>query len=303
MNKKWIMRVAFFMAFVFGVCSAHAQSSKTAVPPMDEEVKQQITEISQLFKENPEKANESFLKMLRKVKDKEQLVALGQYLVQEKNYPYAKLCGDKAYEIDATYIPTLMLCGEVCILRKDWGGAGQKFDEALLVDSTLTEAMLKNAQVYKYVNPEVAKQMLHKLKAQDPNFTDADRMLGDIAYFLDEYKEAAEYYGTYFTTAKDSNISAMRNYVLSLFAVKQHEKSLEFANAALRRDANDVSMLRMKFYNLCELKRFDEAAQAAAYIENGQFADSVLTAGDYDNLGKVKMQNSDFATEIETLHQ
>ena len=97
MNKKWIMRVAFFMAFVFGVCSAHAQSSKTAVPPMDEEVKQQITEISQLFKENPEKANESFLKMLRKVKDKEQLVALGQYLVQEKNYPYAKLCGDKAY--------------------------------------------------------------------------------------------------------------------------------------------------------------------------------------------------------------
>ena len=94
MNKKWIMRVAFFMAFVFGVCSAHAQSSKTAVPPMDEEVKQQITEISQLFKENPEKANESFLKMLRKVKDKEQLVALGQYLVQEKNYPYAKLCGD-----------------------------------------------------------------------------------------------------------------------------------------------------------------------------------------------------------------
>lgn len=296
MNKKWIMRVAFFMAFVFGVCSAHAQSSKTAVPPMDEEVKQQITEISQLFKENPEKANESFLKMLRKVKDKEQLVALGQYLVQEKNYPYAKLCGDKAYEIDATYIPTLMLCGEVCILRKDWGGAGQKFDEALLVDSTLTEAMLKNAQVYKYVNPEVAKQMLHKLKAQDPNFTDADRMLGDIAYFLDEYKEAAEYYGTYFTTAKDSNISAMRNYVLSLFAVKQHEKSLEFANAALRRDVNDVSMLRMKFYNLCELKRFDEAAQAAAYIENGQFADSVLTAGDYDNLGKVKMQNSDFAT-------
>ena len=62
MNKKWIMRVAFFMAFVFGVCSAHAQSSKTAVPPMDEEVKQQITEISQLFKENPEKANESFLR-------------------------------------------------------------------------------------------------------------------------------------------------------------------------------------------------------------------------------------------------
>ncbi len=187
MNKKWIMRVAFFMAFVFSVCSAQAQSSKTAVPPMNDEVRQQITEINQLFKENPEEANEDFLKMIRKMKDKEQLVALGQYLVKEQNYPYAKLCGDKAYEIDATYIPTLMLCGDICIQRKDWGGAGQKFDEALLVDSTLTEAMLKNAQVYKYVNPEVAKQMLHKLKAQDPNFTDADRMLGDIAYFIDEY--------------------------------------------------------------------------------------------------------------------
>lgn len=294
MNKKWIMRLAFLVAMIFGVCGAQAQSSKTAVPPMDAEVQEQITEINELFKENPEKANDKFLKMVRRMKDKEQLVALGQYLVKQQNYPYAKLCSDKAYEIDATYIPALMLSGEVCILRKDWGGAGQKFDEALLVDSTLTEAMLKNAQVYKYVNPEVAKQMLHKLKAQDPSFTDADRMLGDIAYFLEEYPEAVKAYDSYFSTAKDTNIIALRNYVLSLFAVKQHEKSLDLANAALRYDAKDVPMLRLKFYNLCELKRFDEAAKAAAYIESGEFADTLLTAGDYDNLGKVKMASQDF---------
>ena len=39
------------------------------------------------------------------------------------------------------------------MLRKDWGGAGQKFDEILNIQPDNIEALRLSARVYKYVNP------------------------------------------------------------------------------------------------------------------------------------------------------
>ena len=71
------------------------------------------------------------------------------------------------------------------MLRKDYGGAGQKYDEVLAYEPNNITAMRANAFVYKNVNPAVAVEMLNKIKALDPNDADVDKQLGDINYNLD----------------------------------------------------------------------------------------------------------------------
>ena len=186
MKKIFSAGIALLVLMCFSFIPAMAQSGKVEYPTLDPEDEQQVLNICDLQKTNPEEADDTFLKLVRRSRDKKKVTAMGRLFLEKNIYPYAKMCADKVYELDAQYIPGLMLFGDVCIMRKDWGTAGQKFEEVLMVDSTVTEAILKNVQVYKYVNPIVAKEMLQRLKRQDPSNYTADKELGDICYRLDE---------------------------------------------------------------------------------------------------------------------
>ena len=113
----------------------------------------------------------------------------------------------------------LMLSGRVCILRKDWGGAGQKFDEVLNYEPDNIEALKLSARVYKYVNPIVAQETLKKILEKEPENLDAHKELGDIAYTNQSFKDAAKAYKTVFDRTKEltlENVPAGVNYLTAL---------------------------------------------------------------------------------------
>ena len=103
--------------------------------------------------------------------------AVGNFFLEKKIYPCANQCAKQAYTLDPQYVPGLMLQAQVCMLRKDWGGAGQKFDEILNIQPDNIEALRLSARVYKYVNPIVAKEALEKILSASPTISRLTRSL------------------------------------------------------------------------------------------------------------------------------
>ncbi len=201
MKKNLILSLLFAAACSFaGFNSAQAQTVKGAdVPAMQADVQTMADEVMANQLNDPDEANKTFAKLVKKIKnDKEQLVAVGNFFLEKKIYPCANQCAKQAYTIDPQYVPGLMLQAQVCMLRKDWGGAGQKFDEILNIQPDNIEALRLSARVYKFVNPIVAKEALAKILEREPNNLTAYKELGDIAYTADEFKEASAAYKKYF---------------------------------------------------------------------------------------------------------
>ena len=303
MKKNFLTSAVLLIVMAFGVLPVMAQSHQIEYPTLDPEDEQQVLNICELMKTDPEEADENVMKMVRRSRDKEGITAMGRLFLEKGVYPYAKLCADKVYELDAQYVPGLMLAGDVCIMRKDWGSAGQKFDEALMVDSTLTEPILKNVQVYKNINPIYAKEMLQRLKRMDPSNVEADRQLGDISYSMDEYKDAVAAYGSYYANTQEPDINAVKNYVLSLYATQDFPKALEIANIVLAKEPKDINMRRMKFYNLYETKDYQGAAAAMDYFNAGEYPDTLYNYRDYNYRGLTLEQTKDYGGALEAYNK
>ena len=147
--KKNIFRVLAFSALLaMGVNGAQAQRSYDC-PPLNEELKTMAEQVVQLNMDDPEKANKVFMNLTKKIKkNKEDLVAVGTYFLENDNYPAASQCAKAVYDLDPTYIPGLMFSGEVFMKAQRWGDAGQKFDEVLSIDPVNVAALKRNAFVY-----------------------------------------------------------------------------------------------------------------------------------------------------------
>ena len=220
MKKTFFRTIALSAALLVGAGNVSAQKGYE-VPPLDEKLAELANEVVELQISDPDKANKSFVKLLRKIRnDKEELLSVGQFFLDKNNYAGANQCAKRVYELAPDYIPGLMFSGEVCMLRKDYGGAGQRFDEVLLQDSTNIPALKRNAFVYKNVNPHVAVEMLQRIKRLEPDNFEADKELGDIAYNMSEYKNAVQAYSSYYEK-EDKNkldIRSCENYLMSLYS-------------------------------------------------------------------------------------
>jgi len=284
MRKKWILKVALFALVAFGTGSAQAQKGYE-VPEPNPEYVALADQVIEMQLSDPDKANSNFSKLLRKIKNKkEDLLSIGQYFLDKNVYPCARQCAEQLYTLDPLYIPGLMFNGEVCMIRKDYGSAGQKFDEVLSIDSTYVPALKRNAFVYKNVNPHVAIEMLERIKNVEPNNHVADRDLGDIYYNLDEFKDAISHYKTYFTavtTNDSSDIRPAENYMMSLYAANEFPELGEQIDRFAALDSKDMVFKRMKFFAAVENYKLDEAKAAIGYIANKEYADSLYLYLDY----------------------
>ena len=186
------------------------------------------------------------------------------------------------------------------MLRKDYGGAGQKYDEVLAYEPNNITAMRANAFVYKNVNPAVAVDMLNKIKALDPNDADVDKQLGDINYNLDKFKDAVANYKAYFAAVKPENIDvrAAENYCLSLYSTAEFfdlkEKAVQFAPL----DPKDIIFPRMQFFADVNNYELDKAKESIKYITEKRFADSLYISLDYEYAANYASESNDIPTAI-----
>lgn len=287
MKKNLILSLLFAAACSFaGFNSAQAQTVKGAdVPAMQADVQTMADEVMANQLNDPDEANKTFAKLVKKIKnDKEQLVAVGNFFLEKKIYPCANQCAKQAYTIDPQYVPGLMLQAQVCMLRKDWGGAGQKFDEILNIQPDNIEALRLSARVYKFVNPIVAKEALAKILEREPNNLTAYKELGDIAYTADEFKEASAAYKKYFDGTPNPTIDDVHtgeNYVISLMNQSDFTTIKDIAEKLLKLAPSDLVLRRMLFYAQVETMDFEHAKESIAYLDDKQYPDSAFLYRDY----------------------
>ena len=282
--KKNLILALLFAAFSFGAASAQNQANSPV--PMEASIQAMANEVIANQTNDPEAANKSFAKLLSKVKkDKEQLTAVGQFFLDQKIYPCANQCAKQVYQLDPTYVPGLMLSGRVCILRKDWGGAGQKFDEVLNYEPDNIEALKLSARVYKYVNPIGAQETLKKILEKEPENLDAHKELGDIAYTNQSFKDAAKAYKTVFDHTKEltlENVPAGVNYLTALMLTGGDAYTIkELAQKLLPLDPKNFALRSLLFFADIETMDYQKAKDDIAYIESKEYPDSVYRYTDY----------------------
>ena len=305
MKKNFFRVVAMSALLAFGVNGAMAQRSYEC-PELNPEWKAMADQIVELNMEDPEKANKVFMKLSRKIKkSKEDLVAVGTYFLENNNYPAASQCSKMVYEEDATYIPGLMFCGEVAMKAQRWGEAGQKFDEVLSIDPENISALKRNAFVYKNVNPHVAIDALKKIKEVDPSYADADKLLGDIYYKLNMYKDAVDSYELYFKNApKDEtlDIRSCENFLLSLYSQAMFDRIIDVAKVVLPFSPKDIIFHRMDFF--AKVNKIGEsidvdgaikvAEEAGAYMSDTDYPETEFNTNDYEYLAALNKEKGDF---------
>lgn len=300
MNKNFIRVLALSAMLVFGLGSAQAQENYE-VPPIDPEHAAMAQQVIDLQLSDPDEANKIFTKLTRKIRNKkEALLSVGQFFLEKNNYPCANQCAKQLETIAADYIPGLMFSGEVCMLRKDYGSAGQKFDQVIALDSTNVAALKRNAFVYKNVNPHVAVEMLQKIKKIEPNNYAADKELGDIAYNLEDYPTAVNHYKGYFTNAPENerSVRAAENYLLSLFSTQKFMEISELVDGFAAMDPKDMVFKRMKFFAAIENYELDKAKEAITYITEKQYPDSLYLYLDYSYAGNYMNESGDIPAAI-----
>lgn len=284
MKKNWISKLALAALLLCGAGQAQAQKGYD-VPALNPELQTMADQVIEMQISEPDKANRAFTKLMSKAKKKkEDLLSLGQYFLDKNIYPCAMQCAKQVYEADPTYIPGLMFNGEVCMMRKDYGSAGQMFDAVLVQDSAYVPALKRNAFVYKNVNPHVAIEMLQRIQRAEPDNHVASRDLGDIYYALDEYKDAVKQYSNYFSKVTENDSTDIRpgeNYVQSLFATAEFYDIPELCDRFSKLDSKTIVFKRMNFFAQVENLKADQARAAMSYITENQYADSIYIYLDY----------------------
>lgn len=293
MKKTIIRNLVLVTALFVGGLSTQAQNYYNApVMSSANEAMAKVVVEEQLT--DPDKANEAFVKLLKKIKkDKSQALSVGDYFLNNDNYPAASQCAKLLETLDPTGIDALMFRGQVHMYAKQYGQAGQCFDQVLAIDPNYVPALRRNAHVYKNVNPYVAIEALNKIKQIEPENYDAEKELGDIYFKLNNNKEAAAHYGEYYSRVpKDvDNLSivACENYMMALFSQADFAKIKEVADVVESLAPGGRMLKRMKFIANYEYARnsinyaeeMPKVEEMLGYITNQEYHDSVYLYMDY----------------------
>ena len=309
--KKIFFRSIAVAAFMFvGVGSMNAQKGYE-VPPMEEEHKVIAEQVVELQLADPDAANKSFMKLLRKIrKNQEALLSVGQYFLDNDNYPAANQCSKYLYELAPTYVPGLMFGGEVFMKAQQYGAAGQRYDEVLAQEPENLGALKRNAFVYKNVNPYVAVEMLERIKQLDPADYEADKDLGDIAFNSNDYPKAVEHYDNYYKNVpKEKDILSIRsceNYLMALFSVQKFDQITTLVAELEPFAPNDMMIKRMKFFSSVEnigvamdyTGALNTARENMGYLTNKEFSDSLYLYLDYVYAANLEKEAGDIPAAV-----
>lgn len=291
MKTNFLKGLALAAVLALAPSTAGAQRGYT-VPELSAELKTMADQVNEQIYSDPEAANKLFTKLQKKVKNnKENLLAVGQYFLDGENLQCARLCAKDLYVLAPTYVDALMFEGEVFMKFKQYGEAGGRYDEVLALQPQNVNALMRNAWVYKNVNPYVAVESLEKIKEIDPGNVDADKQLGDIQMGMKEFKKASEHYAAYFQNVQPDaiDVHACDDYLTALFLTGDFEKLGELAPKFMPLDEKDMILKRYNFfakYEAAQLAIDMQAALATAkeamgYIDNKEFDDSLYLDLDY----------------------
>lgn len=228
-----------------------------------------VAKVKELIQTNPAQATveaETLLKGKNK-KNPELVVAIANAYLDAGKMAEAQTYLELAKKADNKSAIVSVLEGDIAIAKKDAGTACQLYEQALYFDSKYEPAYLKYAEVYKAASPSLAIEKLEQLKAINPSSVLADKKLAEIHYLNNHFDKAAEAYSR-FIDSSEATEEDMMKYAFALFLNHKFDKSLEITNKGLQKNSRHAAFNRLAMYNYTDMKRYDEAQQAAQAFFN-----------------------------------
>ena len=194
-------------------------------------------------------------------KNAENLVAFGRAFYEAKDTANAKEYANLALQASKNKCaPAFILLGDIAAVADDGGGAAAQYEQAIYVDPKNPDAYYKYANVYRKISPNGAVAKLNDLRIQRPDIA-VDALAGRIYYMSNEFDKAlASYDKADKAKMEERDLS---DYAMSAFFKQKYDKALEVAKFGLSKNPRHAAFNRLAFFNLTELKRYDEALQYA----------------------------------------
>ena len=245
--------------FLLGACVA-----ASSLYAQSDDWKAGVEKVKDLIKTNPEMAEEQADDLLKgkNKKNVDLVLAIGRAYMEAGQLEQAEDYVKIAKKADSKSAAVSIFEGDIAVARKDPGTASQRYEEAIYFDPNCKEAYLKYADIYKAANPGLATSKLEELRAIDPQAVEVDRKLTEIYYSANEFDKAADAYSRFAESDKATEKDLV-NYSFALFLNHDFEKSLAVANLGLQKNPQHAVFNRLRMYNFIDLKRYDEAKQAA----------------------------------------
>ena len=90
-----------------------------------------------------------------------------------------------------------LLSGDVALKLNDVNKASSDYNQAIIWMKIAAKLILKYAQVYKGVDPQLSLDMLMRLQSKTPEDNRISKELADVYYTMGQYGKAKEAYENY----------------------------------------------------------------------------------------------------------
>ncbi len=253
-----------------------------------------VAKIKELIATNPTQAAQETEQLVKgkNKKNVDLLCAVSEAYLSAGKITEAETYVEMAKKASSKSAKVAVLAGDIFVAKKEPGAACQMYEQAMYFDDKYEIAYIKFADVYKGASYQLAIEKLEQLKAISPESTIADKKLAEIYYRYNKFEQAAEAYSR-FINSPQATEDDLVNYSFTLFLVPDFEKSLEIANMGLKRNPRKAAFNRLAMYNYTDLKRYDEATQAAnAFFNASDKAD--FSSLDYKYYGHLLLATKDY---------
>lgn len=165
---------------------------------------------------------------------------------------------EKARKVSKSESPEIYIFeGDMLADKKDWGGAGSKYEMATTFDNQATPAYVKYANLFTQVNPQFAIDMLKKLLANNPQSALGQHELAEAYYNKKDYANAAQEYGKYVKNPSHFKSDESR-YAFLLFYDGKYKQGYDFATQLLAQDPSNFTAQRYQFMNAAQIKEMKD---------------------------------------------
>jgi tetratricopeptide (TPR) repeat protein len=211
---------------------------------------------------------------------------------------YAELAVKRNQGFGAAYV----LLGDIAVKKDDGGAASQWYQNAIYFDKKNPEGYRRYAQINSKVDPAGSVATLEQLRAERPDYP-VDLISAEIWDKAGNLNKALSYY-------EKVDKGQMEDYQLVSFALDyflkgEFDKSFSVSSFGNSKFPKNAALNRISFYNLTNLKRYDEALNYANALfnssENVKISESDHLYYGYAYLGKKDYDNAiaEFQKSIE----
>ncbi len=265
---------------------------------------QGMLELNKKTKNGADAANELFKKAIGfSKKDPAIHTAVAEAYINMKMYDQAEEVLDRARKVKKDFSGIYVAEGDMLMSKGDVGGAAAKYENAILFNKNDKVAYLKEARVYKGINPSLSLDLLNRLIEVDPGYVPAYAELGDIYYTgIDKkpnYNKAIEAYEK-IMKIPGVPIAQEARYAQLLFFTDRNIDAVAQIREVLEKDPSNYVMKRLQAYNNFKLENYTLGLEQMSTFMRETKPENLISL-DYTYFGRLLMKNKQMEPAVENL--